>query len=73
MTVEEAVVMFLHVLAHNMKFRIIKGVYIRSTETISRHFGMVLNAVLKLTNEYIKAPDTTLEMEDDKWKCFKVS
>lgn len=64
-TVEEAFTMFLHVLAHNLKFVVVKGVYIHSPKTIHRHFGMVLNALFKLINEYIEVPDTTLEVEDD--------
>lgn len=49
----------------NLKFRVIKGAYTRSTETTSMHFKMVLNVVLKLIKEYIKASNTTLEAEDD--------
>lgn len=50
-TVEEAFATLFHVLAHNLKYRVIKGFYISSTETFSRQFGMVLTTVLKLTNE----------------------
>lgn len=35
-TIEEFLTMFLYVLAHNLKFRGIKRIYIRSTETINR-------------------------------------
>lgn len=47
-TLEKSFAMFLHVLVHNLKFHVIKGIYIRSTETISRHSAMVLNGILRL-------------------------
>ena len=73
-TVEESVAMFLLILGHGQKFRVIRGTYIRSLETISRRFAQVLKAILNLTNDYIKLPDLSIEhMEDDKWKWFKVS
>lgn len=36
--IKESLTMFLHVFIHNIQFRGIKGMYIWSTETISRHF-----------------------------------
>lgn len=51
MTVEELLAMFLHVLAHNLKFHVIKGIYIQSTKTISRHFFMTLNGILRLADD----------------------
>lgn len=33
-TIEESLAMFLYVFAHNLKFRIIEGIYIRSTEQL---------------------------------------
>lgn len=66
--------MFLHVITHNLKFRVIRGIYIRSTETISRHFSTVLNGILSLAGDYIKIPESTNEIgADDKWKWFRVS
>lgn len=38
MTVEESLAMFLYVIAHNLKFHVIKGIYIQLIETISKHF-----------------------------------
>lgn len=73
-TVEESLPMFLHVIAHNLKFRVIKVIYIRSTETISRHFSMLLNGILRLADDYIKVPDSTTDVgTEDKWRWFKVS
>lgn len=72
MTVEESLSMFLHVIAHNLKFRVIKVIYIRSTETISRHFSMLLNGILRLADDYIKVPDSTTDVgTEDKWRWFK--
>ncbi|KAL5130924.1 Protein ALP1-like [Glycine soja] len=43
----EAVAMFLHILAHNLKYRVVQFSYCRSKETISRQFNDVLRAVMK--------------------------
>ena len=72
-TVEESVAMFLLILAHGLKMRVFGGTYIRSIETFNRRFGEVLRAIIGLTKEYIKYPPlTTVAIEDDKWKWFKV-
>ncbi|XP_050946552.1 uncharacterized protein LOC127151174 [Cucumis melo] len=52
--VEEMVAMFLHVLAHDVKNRIIQREFVRSRETVSRHFNLVMLAMLQLYNELIK-------------------
>ncbi|KAL0561507.1 hypothetical protein IC582_001937 [Cucumis melo] len=55
--VEEMVAMFLHilhVLAHDVKNRIIQREFVRSGETISRHFNIVLLIVVRLYKELIK-------------------
>ena len=46
--VEEMVALFLHILAHHVKNRVIKFRFLRPEETISRHFNAVLNAVIRL-------------------------
>ncbi|KAL4013734.1 hypothetical protein IC575_025917 [Cucumis melo] len=51
--VEEMVAMFLHVLAHDVKNRVIQREFVRSGETVSRHFNIVLLAVLRLYEELI--------------------
>ncbi|KAL0557138.1 hypothetical protein IC582_005656 [Cucumis melo] len=52
--VEEMVAMFLHVLAHDVKNRIIQREFVRSDETISRHFNLVLLVVVRLYEELKK-------------------
>ncbi|KAA0052287.1 retrotransposon protein [Cucumis melo var. makuwa] len=52
--VEEMIAMFLHVLAHDVKNRIIQWEFVRFGETVSRHFNIVLLAVLQLYEELIK-------------------
>ncbi|KAL0561959.1 hypothetical protein IC582_002404 [Cucumis melo] len=54
--VEEMVAMFLHVLAHDVKNRVIQREFVRSGETVSRHFNIVLLAVLRLYEKLIKRP-----------------
>ncbi|TYK19864.1 retrotransposon protein [Cucumis melo var. makuwa] len=54
--VEEMVAMFLHVLAHDVKNRVIQREFIRSGETVSGHFNLVLLAVVRLYEELIKRP-----------------
>ena len=71
MTVEEDVAMFLQVVGHGLKMRMLGGTYCRSTETISRHFSTVLSAILSLHGEFIKLPDPSINPPDDyKWKWF---
>ncbi|KAB2606825.1 hypothetical protein D8674_006542 [Pyrus ussuriensis x Pyrus communis] len=45
---------FLHILAHNLKFRVVGFHYYRSKETISRQFHNVLHAMMKISQEYVK-------------------
>ncbi|XLU53483.1 hypothetical protein S245_048131, partial [Arachis hypogaea] len=39
MGVEEMIVMFLHIIAHDVKIRVIKRQFVRSEETINRRFN----------------------------------
>jgi hypothetical protein len=48
--------MFLHVVGHNERFRVIDLTFRRSVETISRFFQRVLYAVGELRNEMIVPP-----------------
>ncbi|XP_072150119.1 protein ALP1-like [Setaria viridis] len=57
-SVEEQVAMFLHVVGHNQRFRVIHQSWRRSVETVSRHFKEVLYAIGELRHEIIKAPST---------------
>ncbi|KAA0035409.1 retrotransposon protein [Cucumis melo var. makuwa] len=54
--VEEMVAMFLHVLAHDVKNRVIQREFVRSGETVSRHFNIVLLVVVRLHDKLIKRP-----------------
>ncbi|TYK18962.1 retrotransposon protein [Cucumis melo var. makuwa] len=50
--VEEMVAMFLHILAHDVKNRVIQREFVRSGETVSRHFN--INCLGALDGTYIK-------------------
>jgi Zn ribbon nucleic-acid-binding protein len=76
-SVEEQVAMFLHVVGHNQRFRVIHMTFRRSIETISRYFKEVLYAVGELRNEMILPPSTatpTKIRDSHRWyPYFKVS
>ncbi|KAI4365431.1 hypothetical protein MLD38_021415 [Melastoma candidum] len=72
MMVDEQVALFLHILAHHVKNRVIKFRFHYSGETTSRHFRNVLNNVIRLHEELIKKPEPIPEGSlDEKWKWFK--
>ncbi|MFQ6657025.1 hypothetical protein Gotur_026874 [Gossypium turneri] len=48
MFVDEQVTMFLHIISHHLKNRVIKHHFNRSEKTVSRSFHSVLNAVIRL-------------------------
>jgi hypothetical protein len=54
-SMEEHIAMFLHVVGHNQRFRVVRNTFKRSMETISRYFQPVLYAVGELKDEMIKA------------------
>ena len=69
--VEEKVAMFLLVVGHGLKMRLLRGQYKRSLGTISAHFAEVLKAILCLHGEFIKLPDPSVQPPNDyKWKWF---
>ncbi|KAI5334785.1 hypothetical protein L3X38_024918 [Prunus dulcis] len=71
-SVDEMVAVFLNVLAHHKKNRVIQNDFYRSGETISRYFNAVLEAVLCLQNELLKTPEPVHENStDERWKWFK--
>ncbi|KAG4991332.1 hypothetical protein JHK87_024789 [Glycine soja] len=53
--------MFLHILAHNLKYRVVQFSYCRSKETISRQFNDVLRAIMKVSKDYLNFQPYTLE------------
>jgi len=72
-TIEEQVAMFLLVVGHNQKFRVIKLLFRRSLETISRYFQEVLYAVGELKNDMIQPPTTVVHPKihnSRKWNPF---
>lgn len=72
-TVEEQVALFLGVLAHHKKNRIVGFDFLRSGETISRYMHTVLRAILKLHGILLVKPEPVQEdCNDPRWKWFKV-
>jgi hypothetical protein len=53
--VEEQVAMFLHIMGHNQRFRVIQHTFRRSLETVSRYFAQVLYTVGELRGELIRS------------------
>ena len=60
-TLEEQVCIFLHILAHHAKNRIIVTRFYRSGETISRYFNSVLNGVSRLHETLLRHSDPVPE------------
>jgi hypothetical protein len=56
--VEEKVAMFIHVVGHNQRFRVVHQSFRRSIETVSRIFHQVLYAIGELRVDMIKPPST---------------
>ncbi|KAK5817483.1 hypothetical protein PVK06_022407 [Gossypium arboreum] len=61
--IREQVVIFLHIIGHNVRFRVIGSRYYRSIETVHRYFRVVLRAVLKLYKLVIKLLDESTPSE----------
>ncbi|KAH1038563.1 hypothetical protein J1N35_040306 [Gossypium stocksii] len=73
MLVDEQVTMFLHIISHHLKNRVIKHHFNRSGKTVSRSFHNVLNAVIRLQDVlFKKAEPITANSTDPIWKWFKV-
>ena len=60
MATDEQVAMFLHIISHHLKNRVIRQNFQRSGETISRHFHHVLNAVIHLQDHLFRKPEPIL-------------
>ncbi|GKD12815.1 hypothetical protein Tco_1197222, partial [Tanacetum coccineum] len=72
MDIDEQVAIFLHIIAHNVKNRVMRCRFYRSGETISRHFSRVCNAVIRLHSHLLKKPQPIPEdSTDHRWKWFK--
>ncbi|XP_057791972.1 uncharacterized protein LOC131008888 [Salvia miltiorrhiza] len=71
-TVEEQVAMFVSVLAHHKKNRIIGFDFWRSGQTISRYVHLVLKAILRLHVILLVTPEPIPDVSvDHRWKWFK--
>ena len=71
--VEEQVAIFLHILAHHVKNYVIKFRFIRSGDTVSRHFNAVLKAVLKPHSVLLIALVPIHDnYTNDRWRWFKI-
>ncbi|KAK2657379.1 hypothetical protein Ddye_010431 [Dipteronia dyeriana] len=71
--IDEQVAMFLHILAHHVKNRVIKFQFMRSGETVSKYFHNVLYSVIRLHGELLKCPEPVDENStDERWRWFKV-
>ncbi|KAL2904738.1 Protein ALP1-like [Bienertia sinuspersici] len=72
MYVEERVAIFLNILGHDQKQRMIVRRLRRSKETVTRNFRQVLRSVLRLHKVLIKKPKPIQEdCTDERWKWFK--
>ncbi|KAF7835823.1 protein ALP1-like [Senna tora] len=72
MLVDEQVAIFLHILCHHVKNRVIQLRFGRSRETISRYVHTVLQAMMKLVPHLFKKPEPVGDdSTDDRWKWFK--
>ena len=54
--VEEMVAMCLHILAHDVKNKVIQRDFVQYGDTISHHFNLVLLAMIRLHDELLKKP-----------------
>lgn len=71
--VEEQVAIFLFVLAHHEKNRVVRFAFSRSGATVSRCVHKVLAALLSLHNVLLSKPTPVGEdCTDHRWKWFKV-
>lgn len=66
--IEEQLAIFLNIVGHNERNRVIQERFQHSGETISRHFNNVLKAVKSLSREFLELPplDTPLEILGNK-------
>ena len=77
MSVQEQVLIFLHIIGQNARFRVIGSQFYRSTKTVHRYFKVVLRGALKLYRALIRLPneDTPPEIRDSRrfYPYFKVN
>ena len=77
MSVMEQVLIFLHIIGHNVRFCVMGSAIYRSIETVHRYFKVVLKGVLKLYRALIRlrSKDTPLEIRNSRrfYPYFKVN
>ena len=68
MSVMKQVLMFCHIIGHNVRFRVIGSHFHRSTEIVHRYFKVILRGVLKLYRALIRLPseDTPPEIRNSR-------
>ncbi|KAL8488703.1 hypothetical protein ACS0TY_024842 [Phlomoides rotata] len=72
-SVEEQVAMFLSILAHHKKNKVVKFKFLRSGQTVSHYVHLVLGAVLQLHGILLAKPvPIPDDCTDPRWKWFKV-
>nr|GFA41467.1 hypothetical protein [Tanacetum cinerariifolium] len=72
MDVDEKVAIFLYIVAHNAKNRVMICRFHRFEETISRCFARDCNAVIRLHPHLLKKPKPVFDNStDQRWKWFK--
>jgi hypothetical protein len=59
--IEEQVAMFLYIVGHNQRFRVIHQNWRRSIEIASRHFREVLFAIAELWQDISKPPSAKIQ------------
>jgi hypothetical protein len=63
MSIKEQVLMFLHIIGHNVRFRVVGGRFYRSIESVPRYFRVVLRGVLRLYKHLIRKPNDSTPLE----------
>lgn len=61
--IEEQLAIFLNIVGHNERNRVIQERFQHSGETISRHFNNVLKAIKSLSREFLQPPSLTTPSE----------
>ena len=70
MSITEQVLMFCHIIGHNVRFCVIGSQFHRSTETVDRYFKVILRGVLKLFRALIRLPSEDIPPEIRNSKRF---
>lgn len=58
-SIKEQLLVFCHILGHNIRLRVIGSRFNKSTKTIHQYFRIVLQVILKLYKHVIRPPDGT--------------